>query len=298
MQLDENHLTRLGFIKYMFTLGQAQAGQPSPTHAAGLLMLHDAVELFLQLAAEVSGVSKSSTGFMDYWSLLSDPSSARDLPLRESMRRFNKARVQLKHHGFIPSQLDMEGFRATCTSFLEESISLLFGLTLDQISLIDLISFPQAKARLKDAEKALERGESERAIGHVAVAFDMLLREYRKEVEAQYDSPRLRYRADDTFLDPFLSHWDMRDLGLDKLHRSLERIDTALRLISLGIDYEKYRGLRAYWPGVFLPVGRDDYVIQTDADIPVGTREVTASLRFVVDVALRLRERLEVKRGD
>jgi len=77
-------------------------------------------ELFLQLAAEHLGARTPPDKFMDYWKLV-EPKIPKGGPTQKlSMARLNKARVSLKHHGTLPSKLDIEAFRASTTSFFEE----------------------------------------------------------------------------------------------------------------------------------------------------------------------------------
>ncbi len=65
MALDQTALRRLSYIRYMYQLGADQSRQPEPYSAVTILMLHDAVELFLQLAAEQLNVpTKTNTGCM------------------------------------------------------------------------------------------------------------------------------------------------------------------------------------------------------------------------------------------
>jgi len=104
--------------------------------------MHDAVELFLQLASEYLNAGTAHLVFMDYWDILNKKLAADELEQKESMRRLNKARVALKHHGTFPSDLDIESFRASTTSFFQDNTRLVFSVTLEEVSLIELQHSP------------------------------------------------------------------------------------------------------------------------------------------------------------
>jgi len=124
MALDHTVVKRLAFTKYLYQTAVAQSRAPSPLSCASLLTMHDAVELFLQLASEHLNAGSGHPGFMDYWDILNKKLDPNELEQKESMRRLNKARVALKHHGTFPSDLDIEAFRASVTAFFKGFIPL------------------------------------------------------------------------------------------------------------------------------------------------------------------------------
>ena len=126
--VNPTHIKRLAFIKYVYTLGIEQSYQPVPSSSVSLLLFHDSIELFLQLASEIFDVGKSKVEFMAYWDLLSKEISDETLPQKEAMRRLNKARVSLKHSGTRPSEIDIESFLFSSTSFFFFSVPLFFFL--------------------------------------------------------------------------------------------------------------------------------------------------------------------------
>ncbi|HBX87013.1 MAG TPA: hypothetical protein DEG09_00170 [Marinilabiliaceae bacterium] len=95
-------MQRLAFIKYLYTVAVEQSKQPEPLSSSSILSFHNSIELFLQLASEYLDVGSKSPGFMDYWELLEPKLTEGGLTQKESMRRLNKARVALKHHGTLP----------------------------------------------------------------------------------------------------------------------------------------------------------------------------------------------------
>jgi len=57
MSLSHDEASRLAFIRYLHHQGVQQARLPEPQSSAAVLLLHDAVEAFLLLAAEHLGTA-------------------------------------------------------------------------------------------------------------------------------------------------------------------------------------------------------------------------------------------------
>lgn len=116
----ENSIKRLPFIRYLYSLAIQQSRQPKPLNAASILTFHDSVELFLQLACgELDVETKEFIKFPEYWELTKGKlPNGRDLGYESQMRRLNRLRVNLKHHGIMPDESDIEGSRVNVTNFL------------------------------------------------------------------------------------------------------------------------------------------------------------------------------------
>ena len=95
------------------------------------------------------------------------------------MQRFNNARVEVKHRGTLPSQDDVEGFRATVTAFLIELTPELFDITFDNISLSSLVRSDDVRSMLQAAETAAEAGEFGEALEQAMKAFHLSLRNHQ-----------------------------------------------------------------------------------------------------------------------
>jgi hypothetical protein len=126
-------MRRLAIVKYLYTQGMEQERKGDPLAGLALLPLHDAVELFLQVAAETHQLKlPKSVEFMEYWTEFSK--AGLRLPYQQQMRRFNEARVAAKHRGTLPSRHDVEGFRSTVTDLLVDTAPTLFQIDFDSIS--------------------------------------------------------------------------------------------------------------------------------------------------------------------
>src|SRR5947208_2510865 len=112
-------MKRLALVKYILGVATEQSKAPEPLSSLSLLSFHDAVEWFLELSAEHHGASRGgSMTFLEYWDALLRISPPVAITEGASMEALNRARVNFKHYGTIPSAINIEGFRANATKFL------------------------------------------------------------------------------------------------------------------------------------------------------------------------------------
>ena len=131
-------IKRLSFIKYLYNFAIEQSYKPEPLNTVSLLIFHDALDLFAQIAIEkVDNViidnyinnkktKRDRLYLMDYLEILGINSHA--------MIRINTARNSLKHVSNLPSKIDIESFRASITAFFEENIFKIFEIDFSEIS--------------------------------------------------------------------------------------------------------------------------------------------------------------------
>lgn len=59
--------------------------------------------------------------FLHYWDIIQEKKINSGFSGKEEIRRLNKARVALKHHGIFSSKIEIEGFRINSTNFFLNS---------------------------------------------------------------------------------------------------------------------------------------------------------------------------------
>jgi hypothetical protein len=301
--LEATTMRRLAFTRYLYTLGLEQLAKPEPLSSAAILAFHDAAELFLQLAAEhVDADTHSGISFMQYWAVL-QPKIEGGVTQKEAMRRLNSARRGLKHAGTTLTARELESFRVAAERFFHENTPRLFGIEFTSVSLVDLVWNAEVRAKLGDAQQAVEQGDVPGSLAASAVAFEILVRDYELRKQGEFGRSPFFFGDDMTFLSSFhmgLSRGDPRSgptdrrLGefVDKVKSSLDAIREAVKLLSFGLDYRRYVRFRMLTPRVFRTMGGPEY--QT-TDLPSGTRAPTATdaefcIDFVIESALRLQE--------
>lgn len=290
--MNESNLRRLAFIRYLYGLGLEQSKHPEPLSSVSLFSFHDAAELFLQLSVESLNATKNDNEFMTYWEILKTKLSPNEITQKESMKRLNKARVQLKHHGTMPSKIDIESFRATITNFFNENTSIVFGINFNSISLVDLIKNTQAKTSLKKAQEFMNENKINDAIKEIALAFTMLIDDYEKRKITDYGRSPFFFGSDLTFLSSFFMHVEDRTMGefIDKVKESIESIQGAIKILSLGFDYKKYAKFKLLTPRVESNWGEGYSVDEISSKKPLTLDDCKFCFDYVIDSAIRLQD--------
>ena len=94
-------------------------------------------------------------------------------------------RGALKHNGTLPSRLDIEAYRDAATNFFAEACPLIFGITFEDISLIEYVSSDDIREHLKKAQAFSVGGDLSAATDEIAVAYEKLIEGYsvKKSIE-------------------------------------------------------------------------------------------------------------------
>lgn len=315
MGIDETKMERLAFIKHLHRQAEHISRQPQPHSSTAILGFHDSVELFLALAAEEVGAGHKYN-FMEYWEEIKRNSDT-ELTQKASMKRLNKARVNLKHYGNRPNDDDIESHRANVRSFFEENTKQIFGIEYSDVTLVDLIQFDNTRELAEDAENNLGSNEFGEAVCLISAAFDAMLNEFDDRVRDQigytpFPTPECRIKSpkmtpgygdeSDLFagVDSDKDTWEVDSARketaisfykiesyLDDLRRNLDSMYEALRVISLGINQPRYQRFNSITPGVSSS-GEPKYPHWDRKGI--SEKEARFCLDFVVEVALRLQE--------
>jgi len=296
--MDIVYIKRLAFIKYLFTVGVDQAKMQEPLSSSSILVFHDAIELFLQLSSEYLNISKNKNEFMDYWDIIAPKLPGNELFQKESMRRMNKARVALKHHGTFPSSMDIEGFINSTTEFFHQNTPIIFGIQFSEISLIDFIEPNEARTLLKEVEPLLSKNNKYEAIKNISIAFETILDHYEQTAINKYgNSPfdfgsgfkRSRSAIYSHYYNSGNTQPDMLVL------EALESISSAVRVLSLNIDYRKYSKYRIVSlhinktaGGTYLVIPQNDLekMYNKSTDELFGVEDIMFCYNFVLETGL------------
>jgi hypothetical protein len=292
--LDRQAVKRLAFIRLLYTQGVEQAGRPQPLAATALLAFHDAVEMFLLLAAEYLGVSLSKGVTFDGYFGEIEKGSGTQLPLRPAMRRMNNSRVNFKHHGSIPSSIDQEQFRADVTTFFTDATEMVFSVDFTKVDMIDLVTQQTIVERLRAAEGYSTQGNYFRALALMSEAFDELLDDYADRKRGRSGSsayswwPPMSVRLPG----PLRIRDHDREL-LDRMRRivaALSGMDRSIRVLAVGLDYRRYARFQLLVPPVINVKGDGDGR-QYGMPVPgTGEDDYQFCREFVIETALHLAE--------
>jgi len=294
MTLEHTMVRRLAFVKYLYSNALKQSKAPAPLNAASILGMHDAAEFFLGLACEHLNTGKTDFAFMDYWEIINKKLASSELQQKVAMGRLNKARVALKHHGALPSSLNIEAHRATITNFFQDNVPLVFEKTLDEISLVEFVNPESARQKLKLAQEFIQKEEIKPALENVAAAFEEMIYDYEARKREFYRSPYF-FGEEMTFLSSFHMDLDESMTGsgrlsefVDKVKESIEEIQSAIKILALGIDYRKYAKFKQIVPSVSRVINGHISIWWHRSAEGLTIEDVNFGIDFVIEASLAL----------
>lgn len=283
--LDPLTVQRLAYVRYLYREGVEQSGQPSPLRSRAITSFHDAVENFIGLAAQHLRVDlKKNAEFLSYWEAIKP---VYELPKKDQMKRLNDARVALKHNGTFPSAHQIEQARETVIDFFTTVTPKIFGVELDTIDMVDLLTQHEVKQLLRDTQTHADIGDYVQAMAGLSLAFQALLTNYQSgegptrwsafnfgEKPSPFDKPRGEYR------DPGLKR-------LEKLENFMVITQDTLLAISLGIDYASMARFHILTPQVRTYGNGDKRYYIGKALEEVTSDDYDWARHFVIDSGLR-----------
>lgn len=281
---------RLAFIKYVLTLGKEQSQRSEPNCAVALLHIHDGVELLLQLAAERLDVRVDrNTPFLGFWPILGN-ALGRDLPHHGAMKRLNEARVGLKHHGHLPSRVDVRDLVEAAASFVRDIAPSVFGLAWDDVSQADFIHSERARGFVKEAEESFARAELDACRIACRKAYETLMTEYspfRKESDSIH--AQMPYEILATFGTPAQSPLEWIMIELTTLRQEVGALATGLdpRRVKYFVDTTPIVAHSANWKW---------HVVEVVKRPPATTAEAEFCLEFVLDAAMKIEAQPNLER--
>ena len=291
--MDELTTKRLAVIKQLYNHGIDQSYEVEPMNGFSILSFHDCVEMFLGLCAERKGMKvDGNTKFGDYFAKMPN------LKCGSTMTNLNKKRVGLKHHGTIPSNLDIEISRANVTDFFNQNTPIFFDIEFDSISLVSLITYSGVRGYMEKANDALSKNDFMDSIQNSQIAFKELLIEHKEDNSLVYRSP-FEVIENFTFLNSFFMRIESNEHRIkdfiDAVGRSLKELENTVNLIGFGIDYKKYCKFRLLSPLINTWTGEDgkrEYQVYNnphDGRI-CDKKNALFCFHFVVDSALKLQK--------
>ncbi|MCY4660972.1 MAG: hypothetical protein OXF93_14325 [Acidobacteria bacterium] len=286
---------RVPLVKHVLATALDHTRLPEPFCSQAILGLHDAVEFFLQLAAEHVGATMSKKAdFLEYWPALAK-ALGRSLPKQQAMKRLNQARVGLKHSGIRPAADDVDGLAQEAVAFLEEASQQVFGVAFSELSSTRLVGYEPTMSRLRHAEHLASGGSFARSAEMCALAFDEILRLFLdKSSDAWPYSPFPRLNRAARYGWSDLGYeWteDNRELSshLERLSAALADIEPVLLMLALGIEYRRFARFTTVTPRPESAISGARILLSNRRESPTD-RDTLFAIDFVIQAALRLRE--------
>lgn len=266
-------------MKALWRQGKEQSANKGPLAVASILSLQDAIELWLGVAAEELKLDISKDQFPRALDRICE---AGRLPDQPALKRLNRARTALKHHGIIPANFQL--FLEPVDAFLYEGTRVVFNLSFADLSLLHLVA-DSVKPYLEKATKLLDEEDIEAAVTEIAKAFYILSNEMAQRTASLPGRPNM-------YGTPSRGNAWLRD-AVTALDKDLIAVHSRLTMLELGIDVMQFIRFQGFMPLVVRSLsGRWEVTriaghhprVEADAD------EAKDCLDFVIDVAIRLAE--------
>jgi hypothetical protein len=294
--LSPNTIKRLAFIRFLYSQGLEQAARPQSLAATALLSFHDAVEMFLLLAAEHRGVNLDrNTTFDGYWTQVAAQAGVQ-LPSRNAMRRMNNSRVNFKHHGSIPSATDLDQFRGDVTTFFTDATRAVFDGDFTSIDMTDLVTQREALSRVRDAETHAGRSDYTEAPALLPEALDELTDDYAARKRVSGSTTAFSFGPRDFSIqstnsaisrDPNVGS-ELSNLLL-RMTEVIGDMQHALGVLAVGLDYRRYARFDMLVPHV-VRYWNGERSVQPMPGLLVGDEEYQFCKLFVIEAAIHLAE--------
>lgn len=260
----------------MYGLALEQSRLPEAISYTSILLFHDAIDMFMQLAAEKKGIPKKEKEklfLMEFFARMPD------LTQEASVKRINERRNNIKHGGMIPAKIEVEETAIVAKLFFEENTRAIFDTGFEEVSLLNMIDNQDVVQQLQMAEKEKQLGNFSLCTEAVAKAFYLLtfidkndynttrygyhFHRYIRPVDSSYR--QISYAFDNT---RGSGSWNAAESfdkylqgALKTFNENFEKISIVLMIVSSGIDYRKYLKFAALTPEVGEVRGKDGATI-------------------------------------
>ncbi|MGW8688103.1 hypothetical protein ACWGNN_45320 [Streptomyces sp. NPDC055817] len=288
--LSQQTIQRLAFVRFLHAQGVDQSVQPEPMSAAAILSFQDAVEHFLLISADHLEVNlPSSMQFLQYWEKLQPKLPAgQDLPSKQALGRVNKLRVDLKHHGNIPSSHAIAQSKADVTTFFTDATLMIFNVDFGSVDMVDLVAHPAIKRVLHEAQTHFDAGDIVFAMGGLAIAFQELLDHYTRRRIGGFGRPPFSFgKSIPSFRPDKNQRGSAVTRQLTALTSTTRDLKEALQVLSLGIDYARYAHFNVIVPGVNKYADGSTRIAVTDMDRATTNDDYQQARLFVIESALQ-----------
>jgi len=243
-QIDDAAMRRLAFIKYLQSVAAQQSRQRPPMCAAAILTFHDAVELFLVLAAEFHDPPNlpKRPDFDAYWERLTDVLPRR-LETQRAMRALNSTRVNLKHKGIPPATDAIAGFRASVAEFFAANTPLVFGIDFENISMIDLVANASARESLHGAEQLMRSGKAREASNALSDAFGAVVHKAQDDLRIDIRRMSQSWHTAQYQLNDYVPEDTQRYVTA-----AVGELQSQFAFLALGLDFREFARFRGLMP--------------------------------------------------
>ncbi len=290
----QDRMRRLAFAKYLIEMGTINADNVLPYSAMSILNFHDAIEFLFDLILEDNGSSANNFNFMacfDEMNRILKENGKDQSSFRGSLEKLKDRRVVLKHKGSFPSQNDISEAKYTTINLFKEFCLKFYNLNYEDIDLVELLE----DSRTKDCLLKIRNCEDNNVIAdNFALAFAYLLKDFENsKIINVYESPyqftkNMSLGSTDGLSDEF----DFLKDFMDTTNQNIESLEYNLKIIALGIDYNKYAKFNFLIPAdIRWAMNNDDpMILFRYKPVKLNDNQIEFCKNFIIESALKLQQ--------
>jgi hypothetical protein len=241
-------IRRLSIVKLLLRNANMLSQQNELTSFLSILSYHDAIDMYLNVAAEHqnSTIKKEKMFMKDFLGLFPN------ILHEQSILKLNTNRNNIKHNSTTVGKIEVDSARIAANSFIVDNSKQLFGFEFNEVSLFELISYAEPKKLLIAAQAFLDANNFEDSMLNGIVAFDKLIKQYNANKNGIYKVPNFNFTKDVTFRPGEFGRLEGTERHVkstvEVIDENFKNISQALEILALGIDYRKYVKLKAISP--------------------------------------------------
>jgi hypothetical protein len=230
---------------------------------------------------------------MDYFIILSD------LQIASEVEKINKLRNSLKHDFVLPSRMGILESVSTATVFFEANTKTIFDISFSEISLTDLVNNDPVRTMLKATERYIQESLFEIAMEEIAKAFDQLIQADDELLKYKWAFWSSNYKKITTYTIPQNFKQDEKSISslakhlkevAETVNINMGRIDESIKVLSLGLDYRKYRKLMSLIPSVYRTATGSVITSKPKYDRKSLSTDAQFAFDFVLECALKVEQ--------
>lgn len=267
--LTKDQIERIAFTKYLLSQAKIQKDKGIPTCSFAVLIMHDLVEIFLQVAVEILAPALQKPKAM----ILETLTNALNTILApggkaismQFINRLNGRRNSLKHATIFVNSMDVQNLYSETETFFIDFNKILFQLDFDQISLVAMINNEKVKDYLHEAERHIENGDFIEAMLSITKSYHYLelsevspLGTIRGRVKVNYNrNLEIRSKSMSTGSNPDRSLKLISEAIEKDIKTLYETVSDIESIVRMGIDYRSFIKFRSFIPRIYMPNTKD-----------------------------------------
>lgn len=285
MALTAHQAERLGYIRLLLDRAVAMTREPAPFCFDSINRLHDVADLFLIVAGQKHGIKPQSSSLTAYWDEFEKKKIV--LPDKTRFDAFNTRRNKMKHDWVRPHLPDIMSDASLVAAFIAEQCKAIFGVELDDVSIIDFVRCDLSRRFLADAQAEWDELRPVEALRCVADAFFHLLKDYQERKTIRNGKSVMSSIND---LWPPIMHGGSGpdDLLHMDIVRAVRDLDFAVMLVGLGVEMRAYGRFKALTPRVLRSPFTEQSVVAPEGRRVPTLEDYVFCRDFVVSTALHL----------